>query len=388
MKSVIDSLVAATGWVGTNCTIAATTWTEFAASYLPGQTRMTFAAANATAAKTFTANVAGFSAFAFNIVSQNKDVFDTQAGVAGNVANMRLKVKFVSGGSSVEYWVPLTKEFVQLRFANQFANLTQIVFTATAAVDVFISEIIAYNDEMPYDGRFALSQLLGQYRDLELIQIGTLTANAGDTTITTTAAYLDVNHSFKIGNEICQIKQLTNEGTAILKNPLGSSYVAAPMYLYIPIGITEEEEDVFPAIKINDDFAFESDAEIEPYSTVQDSFNTAGDVNVSLKSPYTKFAFTVEGSAREKSALEIISRILRKALTSRDYVWINGRRHELEADPVIKVPYGDATDIYDKIQTIVKISAGEDIWPQETQPTALTTTVQQPQPILPPPQSP
>lgn len=168
-------MIATTGWAGTGCTLQATTWPEFAASNLPGQTRMTFTAGG-TATKTFTATVSGYPAFAFNIVSKNADAFDPSLGVIGNTANMRLKVKFISGASNVEYYVPLTKEFSCLRFLNPFTSLTSIVFTATVAVDIFISEIIAYKDNMPLDGQNALKDLLSIYRDLETPRVtGTMT---------------------------------------------------------------------------------------------------------------------------------------------------------------------------------------------------------------------
>lgn len=374
MKTVIDSLIATTGWTGVGCTLEATTWPEFAASGLSGQTRMTFAASGTrTATKTFTADVTGLPAFAFNIVSKDADAFDPTLSTAANVANMRLKVKFISGASNVEYWVPLTKEFVSLRFLNPFSSVTSIVFTATAAVDIFISEIIAYKDQMPLDAQNALRDLLAYYRDAETqVATGTVTGTAGSTTVTTLADYIDKYYSFKVGSEICQVLEIGTGGTTKLKSPLVSTHVNAVTYLYIPVSNNDEEEDVFPGIKVQDGFNFEQDTEVEANSVIQDSFSTTDTVNTSIRSPMNKFIFVVEGGARESSALEIISRIMRKALTSRDYVWINGQRHEIEVEPTIKIDYGDATDIYDKIQTTVRISAGEDIWPQTTQTTTLT----------------
>lgn len=373
MKSVIDTLVATTGWTGTGCTIAADTWPEFAASYLPGQLRMTFTAAG-TAVKTFTADVSGYTNLAFNVVASTADASDA-------VADMRLKVKFWDTAlTGVEYWVPLSKVFDQVKFLNTLSTVIKITFTATAAVDIFISEIIAYKDEMPYDAREALKQLIEISRDEELLQIGTLTAYIEDTEITTDADYLDKNLIFKVGSEVHQVLTANEDGEYKL-GPYGdglemlANHTDSPMYLFIPVSHKPEEEDVFPGIKINGGFDFEPYEDIEYYSPVNDSNNVDETVRTSIKAKYHKFAFEIEGASRTNEPLEMISRILRKSLTGRDCVWINGRRHEIETDNVIKIPYGDATDIYDKIQTTIKIIVGEDIWQTETQTTALTNSL-------------
>lgn len=381
MKTVIDPLIAVTGWTGTNATVEATTWPEFAASYLTGQLRMTFQQ-NGTMVKNYTVDVSGMTYLAFNVIASKADRSD-------DIADKRLKVKFEGNQPAKEFYIDLTNDFDQIGFRNDFASITKVTFTAVSACDIFISELIAYKDTMPYDGQSALNQILSQARDDESLQIGTLTANIGDTEIETDADYLDKFMCFKVGSEVHQVLGAEQAGLdvtgadRVARYKLGTyssgsemvaNHTDATLYLFIPVTDADELEDLFPSIKIAGGFEVEPVEEIEYYSPLNDS-RTVDTIQTQDKAKYYRHVYEIEGSARQSELLESISRIMRKGLTSRSYVWMNGRRHEIDTETIMQVPYGDATDIYNKLRTTVKITAGEYIWARETQTTDLTNNL-------------
>jgi hypothetical protein len=373
MKTVIDTLTSATGWSG--ATITADTWPMFAASYLPGQLRMDFTTGQ-IATKTYSpaVNVAGRYGLAFNVISKNSDS-----------DGYRLKVRFFSGVTVKEFWVPLTQDFLTVQFKNYLSTVDKIEFEATANISIFISEIIAYTDNIPIDAERGVKQVLDLALASEVMpQIGIITGSAGDKEVTIASPnYLDRYLCFTVGGETYQIAELTQDNKCKL-TPFGNGPAlatnksAAVASLMIPVAVEPRENEAYlPGIAIFSDFDAEPDEEEEFYSPINDSFETSGQNRTRITGPYFKHIIKVEADARQKYLREICFRVFRKALRNKN-IWINGRRAEISFDKMVNIPYDDATDFIGKLNVELTVRIGEDIWAEEIQgPWTITQETQQ-----------
>ena len=387
MKTVIDTLTATTGWTGT-ATVAADTWPMFAASYLPGQLRMDFTNGQ-IASKTYSpaVDVTGLPGLCFNAIAKTADA----------PGQYRLKVRFYSGVSFKEFWVPLTTDFLTIQFKNYYSSISKVEFEAVANVSIFISEIIAYRDQMPLDAEIGVKQVLDLAMATETLPaFGVITGAAGQTSVEVKSPnYVGRYACFTVGGESYQLFEgtqdnkytLTPFGDAVQqahgsKPALKTNKNATPATLLIPVEIEpRENEAALPGIAVYSDFDAEPVEEEEYYTPVVDSIQTDGNVRTSIIGRYYEHLIKVEADARAKSIREICLRVFKKAFSNKN-IWVNGRRCEITFDKLINQPFDDATDFIGKLNVEIKVRVSEEIWPEEIQPPwTITQEVNQ---LLPP----
>jgi hypothetical protein len=371
VKTVIDNLTSASGWVVANSTVTATTWPMFASSHLSGQLQFNMDAAG-TASKTFAAIATPYANIGFNIISKDADGDD-----------YRLKYRIYTAADTYkEYYVPLSTQFVQVQLKNYYTSVIKIEFIAVEAVEFFVCEMINYTDNIPFDLYTGVLNRLASVMET-MPQIGVLTCSAGATSVTITSPkYLDKYLTIKVGNEIHQIDSITQGKTVTFTaygtgKAMAGAFTSAPVYLYLPTEIEPGQFFIFePGYSFTEGFQSKPVLEQEHYSVLNDSFETSGINRVRRIGPYFEYTVRVQTMARHGKIAEILLRILKKAFASAEYVWINGQKHEAECpEGIQQQSNGDATDIENIYFCDVLIIASEEIWPEETQDTAeLTVT--------------
>ena len=374
MKAVIDNLTSATGMAATNATVTATTWPMFASSWLSGQVQFNMQALGSVS-KTFTAIQTPYQNIAFNIVAKDNDKRD-----------FRLKFRIYQDANTYkEYYVPLKTQFLQVRFKHYYTSVIKYEFIAIEAVEFFACEMINYTDQIPIDLYTGCMERV-RYAMETLPEIGRLTCSAGARSVTiTNPKYLDKYLTFKVGNEIHQIDEIT-QGKAVTFTAFGNgkamvgSFSNEPVYLYLPTEIEPGEFFIFePGYSFTEGFPCTPVESEEHYSFENDSFETSGINRTRRIGPYFEYTVRVQTMARHGKIAEILIRILKKAFATAEYIWINGQKHEAECpEGIQQQPNGDATDIQNIYFCDVKIIASEEIWPEETQQTAelnITKTV-------------
>jgi len=365
MKTAIDNLTSATGWVTADATVTATTWPMFASSYLPGQLQFAMSAGG-TAEKATGTIATAYANLGFSIVSKDNDRDD-----------FRLQFRVYNGSDYKEYYVPLSTQFVQVKFKHYYSQVTKIEFLADADVEFFASELINYTDQIPFDLYTGVLKLLQKHIET-MPQIGVLTCSAGATSITITGAkYLDKYLTFKVGNEIHQIADITQgKGVVMTDYVNGKAMVSAftnePVYLYLPAEIEPSEFFIFePGFSFTEGFPARP-IDDEPYhDVINDSYETSGINRTRIVGRSFEYTVRIQTMARHGKIAEILTRILKKAFAVAEPLWINGQRHEYDiTDGIQQQENGDGTDIENVYFLDVKVIAGEEIWPEVTQQTA------------------
>lgn len=347
-KTVIDNLTSTTGWSGTNCTISVDSWKDFTTSFLESQLKFVFSDAG-IATKTFTP-IALKTDFQFSIVA------DTDEKINSPI-DYRMKVKLYDGLTSVEYYLPVDKQFRTLQFdKGNLVNIDKIEFIALEKISVMISEIITYEDQFPLDVYQGIKELLEKtIQESGLLQIGTATATTGSKSINiTNQKYLDKYSVIQIGAEKHCIKSIDGNFVTFLKTFDGEvmkqSYNNEPVYLNIPVQFEgRQEEDSIPAIQMSGSFQATEKEEIEPYSPETDSHRTDGFIRTYTIGNTWIHSITIEAESRHEKILEILLRILKIACNSTTMYYVNARRTELNCKEIKFIDYADATDIISKI---------------------------------------
>lgn len=368
MKTAIDNCTSAASWSLSNATVTATTWPMFASSYLSGQ--LQFAISDGGTAEKATGTVlTPYANLGFSIIAKDNDRND-----------FRLRFRVYNGADYKEYYVPLSTQFVQVKLKHYYSQVTKIVFLADADVEFFVSELINYTDQIPFDLYTGVLKLLQKHIET-MPQIGVVTCSSGATSITITGAkYLDKYLTFRVGNEIHQIAEIT-QGKAITLTAYGNGKTMAgaftnePVYLYLPAEIEPNQFFIFePGFSFTEGFPARP-IDDEPYhDVISDSYETSGINRTRIVGRSFEYTVRIQTMARHGKIAEILIRILKKAFAVAEPLWINGQRHEYDiTDGIQQQENGDGTDIENVYFLDVKVIAGEEIWPEETQESAEMT---------------
>lgn len=393
-KATISPLTSATGWsvTGAGNSVTAQTWPNLSTSYLTGQLLFSFAVPgiasldlSSSPVSLANPNFPGtyFQNFSLSIKAQTGETIGPPVFDANTGSGFRGKIRFFNGGTSLEYYLPLPGLFQPVTFYNN-GPLTQITrieieCTASAGVNFFASELIAYTDQFPFDVYGAVKAALDQ--NAITIQCGTTTCSTGAKSITiTNPRYIDKYATIQIGSEQHQIISDVADGVVSFGKAFGGPaitggpYTNAPVYLVIPTTITPDEFDaLIPGISITgakDPELVESD---EFYSPLNDSFGTSGNVRTRYNGPTWKYTVLIEGMSRADKIDELIMQIIKRTCNGASIVYTNGRRHEMIMDRLVSPDYGDASEILSKIQCEVTIEVCEEQWTQEIQVTGFPT---------------
>lgn len=379
MKTVIDNMTALTGWsVSGTGLIEVANWTHLAADYLGSQMFVTLSA-NEVLSKTFSpAKSTGYGHLSFSIVMKPFPLSQLPTGYW-------LTFKVFSGVNSKEYYVPNITQFDFVSFDCPYTTIDKIEFTAQTGLTFFISNIINYEDQLPYDLYQAVKAQIEQNITAgDKVSVGSLTGSAGATTATIAnpASYVDKYSKISFGGESKELRSINHVAggpvSITLDSALAGSHTSAAVSLEIPVVVEANEKiALVPGIAITDSFAPQEASEFEQYSTINDSYTTDGFVRSRRTGTTWEFTVNIRASARQAKILEICGKILRKSFPQTSQIWINGRRHESRLDSFEFIDYDGATDILPQINCIIKVYITEESWQEETQTQSIdwTTTV-------------
>lgn len=377
MKTVIDDLTVSTGWVlSPGSSVSVQSWPELTASYLP--TSLLFKMVTAgTATKLYSPAIpiTALNTIGFSIKSDQDDQPVT-------AIDYRLKILFSDGTNTVEYYLSEFGQFSHNQYLNTLTSIASITITALQPVQFFMSEIIAYNDEFPFDIYSALVQMLRLKLDsLTQLQVGTVTAAIGDTQVTVVGhSYIDKYAAIKIGTEIHQIVSEVSEGIISFGEyfdgrALLNNYTNEPVYMYFPATFEDQEFDAFiPGIAMSEAWNSEVVGH-DRYSSIIDSWNILDDT-VRVREFGTTYEWTVliEAMSRHSQIDELLMKGIKKAFNDKSRAYINGRPHEVHATKIEFVDYGDANEILSKTQLRVNLVIQEDVDEWEIQPVNFNLT--------------
>lgn len=374
MKKTIDTLESLTGWSFSNVTGSVQTWPNFIADFLSGSLLFDFTVAGATATKTFSPaiDVSDMVHLALSIASNQRNLPEAES-------DYRLKIKFSDGtpANDKEYYLPENGQFAHVQFLNTFQTISSVTITAVSPVKIFISDLISYKDDFPFDIYQAVMQILRTKLDsLPQILVGQVTASPGDTevTISNSRYYLDKYACIKIGNEIHQVVSDVTEGVVSFGQlfdggSILNSYTNEPVYLYIPLSESDPEHDAFiPGISVSEAWNGEVVGH-DRNSYIVDSWNVT-DETVRVREFNTTYQVRVliEGMSRHSEIDEYLMKAIKKSFNDKTLVYINGRAIEAHTSGVEYVDYGDADEILSKIQLHVEFTIQEDTDEWEIQP--------------------
>ncbi len=372
MNLILDSMTSHIGWTTTSgvCSITTTNWSEYAVNFRSSQVSFQ-AQAGAVVSKTFNTPISidGLQTVSIPLVGNTTELIF-------RASDFRLKVRFYNGVQYEEFYVNVDMALTPRVFALGLTTITKIEFRFISALTIMVSQILAYVDTMPYDIYNSISEMIQVSIDsTSKIQIGTTTCSIGDRKITVNnLKYADKLMVIEIGNEIHQIASDVSkdvisflgygDGVAIRNN-----YVNEPVYLYMSTAIEPDEDDAFiPFIGISKGFGVEVVQDEEAYSYTLDSWNTDGTIRSMSYGTSWKYSIVVSAGSRVADINEYLLTILKKAFNKQTIIWINNRKHELKAEKIEWIEYGDATEILSKIQIECIVECAEEIWHRETQP--------------------
>lgn len=373
MNIAVDNFTDDADWLVTNGTVAETDWSHLTANYLPKQLLFSFTAAG-TAEKEYDSpiNLGTYRDLIFWIRANPNDVY-----TKGEIVTMRV----FSGVAFVEFKVPLAKGiFHPVTFGVGFSTITKIEFEVTDAFSFFVSDLRAYEDNLPYDICLGLKNLL-DIRPIEFY-LGLATVTIGDNKVTLPSSqYLQQNSVIRIGNEKHIIEGKVSDkvvqfGTLYDGRTILASQTNAEVYLVVPVEITPVEQNTaLPGVAIQAKFGPQITQDEEAYSAEYDT--EFGDVARESKRT-TTFTYKIEivymsrdmGDVDEK-----VSKHLRSLLNKTTDLYLNGRLVEAVVTEIDQPDYGDETDILTRLFFNLEVEVAEEPW-QKTQIKRVTLTSQ------------
>lgn len=331
-----------------------------------------------TLTKTFTAiDVTDYDTLVFSIWSERKGKQEYGRNIATDF-NYKIKIN-----ATDEYYLPVYDSFTEVNInIEDVTSIDRIVITALHEDrdNIIFSEMIAELEEMPIDLLESLKSHIEHYITRNIgngILLGTISASTGDSVINTgDYDYLDRYSVILIsggGNsethQIAEVNDNTSranlgdnyDGKLILND-----YTDANIYLTFPVYINPDERTVnLPAIAIWG-ITPEPILRTGKLDRFIESYKTDGTMVERAEGQVWRYLLLLDCEARSSYLISIMSKAIRD-FGAGNFIWINGRKHELEFNGTpTETPPVQGIDIIPKIQYQLGVEVIEQRSPSET----------------------
>lgn len=372
MKVVLDDCALNRGWVhqDNSNSVELTDWGHLTTSYLKKQLLFKFLVPSiAYIDYSQVLDTKSLPNIAFSIKCD-------QTIIPDSYSTYPLKIRFFKDQfTSIEFLIEASQSFEQQTFRNPYQTISRIEVETTIPIQFFISEIIAFKDDLPIDIFRGVQSHILQFVDRKTYKIGTLSGNKDSSeAVVSSTDYLDKYQCIMLEDgSIHQIISDVSDRTIRFGNAydgelLKECYEDVPFYLYFPVELPANmEDDAYAAGITVSGFDKEVLEEQEEYSSVVDSIEPSGQVRIGTVGSTWKHTVLIEGMARHEEILAYLQDILTKSFNKKTIVYLNGRRHELNCTAIENPDYGDATDILNKIIVSCTINITEETWGKQLQ---------------------
>lgn len=341
MKLVIDNLDSSTGWVvNSPSTIQEIQFKNLIAGLNTKSLQIIFDSADVvrTATKTFSTpyDVTDYETLVFNIWSEKKGY----SGLYIKPSDFSYKIDI---DGVTEFYIPAYESFSDIEIGiEDVAQITQIKITPlhSDTDTIVISEMVAEKEEIPLDILEAVKEHVDYFIELDQgsgIQIGTVTAAPGDTSITlSNPDYLDrygvVLIDDGVNNETHQVED-NNAGVFQLNdnfdgNTIINTFTVSPVLLLFPVFINPGQYEIrLPGVSI---WGIEPEPILRggKLDTQRDTWQASGESKERTEGQILKYSILITCESRSQKLIDIMTRAIRK-LIARESLWINGRRHDI-----------------------------------------------------------
>lgn len=388
MKLQIDTLSSVTGWtVNSPSTISANSIKEYIAGFNSSSLLIKFSENDSvkTAEKTFTAiDVTDYESLVFSVWSQQKGINQAYT----KPADFSYKITL---NDTQEFYFQVYDTFTDVTIGiEDVTSISKIKITAlhTDTDYLIISEMIAEKEEVPLDILLATKEHIDYYmaRSFYLssngLLIGTLSAVEDDVSVSiNNPIFLDRYGVIKIddgvNSETHQIED--NDGQTFQLNAnfdgpeILNDYTAANVYLQFPCLINPQQDEIrLPGVSIwgiVPEFILRGGK----LDIIRDSFSVDGTSKERVEGQIQNYKILIDCESRSQELINIMTSVVRQFI-AREFMWINGRRHDIYFDgsPVENIP-GNGIDYIPRVQYSISIEVKENI--NQRQSVAATTTI-------------
>ncbi|TGK36285.1 hypothetical protein [Leptospira andrefontaineae] len=385
MKVQVDKMSAVSGWTGSDPTviIQAVDYSECASSWIDGQLQVHLPA-----------NQKFYKDFSPEIDTKGADTLGFTVGTSLFTNPRCLKIKVFNGVSSKEFILTLQPKYSDYFVHLPFPKVTRVEFSTDTDLDLVITDLVAYKDEMSDDLNNAIAILFQRaVSGYNLPIVGTcLKASANSPNLrVSNLAFVEKFTVIEFNGEIHQVDAVSADpknsdsiltfaqmfdGTKILNtidNPV--------LKLAIPVKVNPRHvEASTPAISIEGGY--------DPSPIPEQSFpgddivceDTEGNLYIRRKAGMYKHLPVIHGLFRSLGTKKMINSIFQQVQGLNRPIWINGRRVILKLSRSQEVSFDDDTG---ELQIPCEIDIGEYEWV-----TTITPKVVNPPEVTPKPTQP
>ena len=319
--------------------------------------------ANRVLAKTLPApvDISSFQFLVFSMWSRDK-------GKSGYLRNDEAEFSYkIKINATAEYFIPVREAFTDINInIEDVDTIDRIEITALHADEdvIILSEMVADLEEMPIDLMEEMKAHLEFYVERQVgkgLLLGTISATAGDTTISTSDYDFIERYSVLLiddgtNSERHQVQTFddnTQQATLGDIEDGGSilhTYSGANLYLTFPVTINPDESTIrLPGFSVWA-FAPQSILRTGKRDTLIEAFKVGGEIVQRPEGHVWRYITQIDCESRSGELNAIMSKVCRD-FGGHNLVWINGRKHDMEfdADPVETRP-PSAIDIIPRIQ--------------------------------------
>lgn len=381
MKLNIESFTSLTGWtINSPSILALNEFKEYIAGINNSSSLIAqFSSSDTTRTliKSLTpVDITNYEILTFNIWSENKGKQIYGRNVASDF-NYKIKIN-----ATDEFYLPVYDSFTNIDInIKDITSIDRIEITALHEDfdNIILSEMIVEYEEMPIDLLDEMKSHIEFYLNRNNgkgILLGTISANAGDSTINTgDYDYLDryavVLIDDGVSSETHQLKEV-DDNSSLAK--LGDNYdgkiikfdyTDADIYLTFPVYINPDERDVrLPGICLWG-ITPEPVLRTGKLDRFIETYNIDGSMIERIEGAVWRYLILIDCEARSSNLNAIMTKAIRD-FGANEVVWVNGRKHEMDfggTPTETRPPQG--IDIIPKIQYQLSVEIIENIAPAE-----------------------
>ena len=396
MNLTIDPLNSTTGWSATGDALIAgiNDHAQFIANDDTGSLILRFSGTTGNATKTVSPAV-DVSAYTELVIQVYSPDFDKGARLYRKFTDFPVTLNL---GGANSYYIPLTTALAPVIIdISNVDTITEITFASVVdeTFNLVVSHVTAIDQEFPLDifigVKERLDAMFANYQNQ--YQVATVTAAAGDTTITLTPPtsdgpewlerYACIRITDGTNTERHQINtyEVNPDGTATATffsgldgTSIVNPFTDADVYLHIPIEYTRADKDEIriPGVTIwgiePENFPIDSDIQ-----SVFDTFTT-GDTSTEREiGRFYSFPITIDVEARHDQILNEMSTLVRQYIGQK-FTWVNNQKIFQEFDgTAIEVEPTEYFNVIPKIQYRTIIRVREETWQRISQVRTTTT---------------
>jgi len=276
-----------------------------------------------------------------------------------------------------EFTPDLTYRFYQ--FYNPYQTITSLKIQSTLATKLFITNLIAYKDDLPFDVHSAIKELVSSKIPRQIL-IGQGSGVSGGKTLTvaTIPKFIERLSVIQIGNEKHQIESINIKPSSyeLVFNEnyngktLLNTYTNANLYLSIPVLVEPKNiEGVTPALSLEQGFDYTKNNQYTFAKSEIVCKDLQGNIYERKISGQYDFKPILHGLYRSLETKQLVSEIFSYLAGNNYAIYINDKRHILLSGQIQDMAFDDGTG---EMQLLFTLLVGVHEWETVYTPNDLT----------------